>query len=494
MPDALFHLHVAWISRSDGRSAVAAAAYRAAERLMNEAQAGFSDFRHKAQRTLHAEIVLPPGSPSWAENRAALWNRLEQVEKRKDARLAVEIEFAIPYGVPRTQWEPLARRMAHHYAAQGYAVDFALHTSDDGGNPHVHMMIPMRRMTEDGFAAQKAVELAQRAFVYGARKAWEQIGNQWLASANSGTRLDRRSYKERGIDRPRERHRGADQAERAAKRAQRPQREAEMRQPTREEQRDYPYLVARGEWPPAVERPLFMFSPEERAELKQYIAAARERDGVAADQTGRDRTEEPQAARERTFAEFFDVREPEPEKPLQKPLQEARAERDELDDLRREFFAEPERGAPAGREEVPDRAPDDRAEHSLRESADLAKADTYRHYARMHQQMERIFDDPELAKARLSDEVERLGLRRALQMLEQETYRLGKMRGGVISDKGRDERADAKDARTEFRESVTAYRAALERTGRDADALERYLADRDALNRPNRERDDERER
>ena len=40
--------------------------------------------------------MLPEGAPERLNDRATLWNEVEAGEKRKDAQLAREIEFAIP--------------------------------------------------------------------------------------------------------------------------------------------------------------------------------------------------------------------------------------------------------------------------------------------------------------------------------------------------------------------------------------------------------------
>ena len=45
---------------------------------------------------VHSEILLPDGAPARWLDRATLWNEVEAGEKRKDAQLAREIEFALP--------------------------------------------------------------------------------------------------------------------------------------------------------------------------------------------------------------------------------------------------------------------------------------------------------------------------------------------------------------------------------------------------------------
>jgi hypothetical protein len=69
----VYHLSVKPISRSAGRSATAAAAYRAGVEIADLRTGETHDYTRKRD-IVHSEIIVPPGSPSWAEDRAALWN------------------------------------------------------------------------------------------------------------------------------------------------------------------------------------------------------------------------------------------------------------------------------------------------------------------------------------------------------------------------------------------------------------------------------------
>jgi len=87
---AIFHFSVKIISRSTGRSAVAAAAYRSASQLHDERLDRDHDFSNKAG-VVHSEVMLPGGAPERLTDRAVLWNAVEAVEKRRDAQLAREV-------------------------------------------------------------------------------------------------------------------------------------------------------------------------------------------------------------------------------------------------------------------------------------------------------------------------------------------------------------------------------------------------------------------
>ena len=65
---ALFHFHVTQIKRSAGQSAVAAAAYRAGEKLHSEYYGEDSDYTRKGG-VICSEILLPPNAPPSFSNR-----------------------------------------------------------------------------------------------------------------------------------------------------------------------------------------------------------------------------------------------------------------------------------------------------------------------------------------------------------------------------------------------------------------------------------------
>ena len=94
------HFPVSIIKRSEGRSAVAAAAYRSGTKLTNEWDGLTHDYTRKGD-IVHAEIMLPAHAPPKFADRSTLWNSVEQIEKARDSQLAREIEAA--KGEPMTE-------------------------------------------------------------------------------------------------------------------------------------------------------------------------------------------------------------------------------------------------------------------------------------------------------------------------------------------------------------------------------------------------------
>ena len=109
---AIFHFSAKVIGRSSGRSSVAAAAYRAGERLHDERIDRDHDFSSKAG-VVHSEVLLPEGASPELADRAKLWNAVEKAEKRKDAQLAREVEFALTRELSQEDAIDLARDVAH---------------------------------------------------------------------------------------------------------------------------------------------------------------------------------------------------------------------------------------------------------------------------------------------------------------------------------------------------------------------------------------------
>src|SRR3546814_16684467 len=84
---ASFHLAVKAIGRYAGRSATAAAAYRAGVEITDERTGLVHDYTRK-QGVEHSELMLPTDAQEWAADRERLWNAAELAETRKNATVA----------------------------------------------------------------------------------------------------------------------------------------------------------------------------------------------------------------------------------------------------------------------------------------------------------------------------------------------------------------------------------------------------------------------
>ena len=151
---ALFHMNVTQIKRSKGQSAIAAAAYRAGEKLHSEYYGETSDYTNK-HGVICSEILLPDHAPREYADRQTLWNAVEKAERGKKAQLAYSFDIALQNEFSMEENIALARRfLLEHFVSRGMVVDFAIHVPDvePGGisNPHFHVMAPIRPIEENG--------------------------------------------------------------------------------------------------------------------------------------------------------------------------------------------------------------------------------------------------------------------------------------------------------------------------------------------------------
>ncbi len=202
---AIFHLTAKIISRGKGQSAIAAAAYRSGERLRDEQADEQKFYQARAERIEFTAIMAPKDAPAWAQDRNALWNHVERAEKRKDAQLAREIEIALPHELTPQQREWLVKDFAREaFVRKGYAVDIAIHAPDktsDERNHHAHIMVTMRTLDADGFAAKKDPSMNRREQLGEWREQWAHLANRHLERHGHAARIDHRSLKQQGIER-----------------------------------------------------------------------------------------------------------------------------------------------------------------------------------------------------------------------------------------------------------------------------------------------------
>lgn len=214
------------VGRSGGRSATAAAAYRACCVIACEREGKTHDYSRKRELEI-AEIVLPAGAAAWAKERVRLWNAAEQREQNKDkrakskdkanAQVAREFFFSFPAELSVAGRLTVARTIARHLAnTHGIAADFAIHAPGKEGderNYHCHMLTTTRRLTAKGLGekAREWDDLKQgpklakelRAFIAATLNA------ELKAEGKDGeARVEHRSFKDRGSSQKPQIHHG----------------------------------------------------------------------------------------------------------------------------------------------------------------------------------------------------------------------------------------------------------------------------------------------
>ncbi|MEM6359639.1 MAG: MobA/MobL family protein [Bacteroidota bacterium] len=224
------NIHINAISRSKGRSAVgasayrsgkavtarsvvAAAAYRAGERLKDEQAEKTFDYTRK-HHVEASSMLAPAHAKDWARDRETYWNAVEGFEKRKDALLAKEAVLVLPRNLSQEQRKQVVEGWANENLVEkrGLVVDYAIHApdaSDGDKNYHAHVLYYPRPIAENGeFDSYKLTGYKTANTVDGTKTLkqfrfsyQDHLNKASAENDNNQIVWDLRSYRERGINR-----------------------------------------------------------------------------------------------------------------------------------------------------------------------------------------------------------------------------------------------------------------------------------------------------
>ena len=229
-----YHCSVKSVGRSNGRSVVEAAAYRAGERLVDDRTGEIHDYRARGG-VEDSFIITRADAPDWAmqaarEARQRLWNEAERAEPRPNGRLATELELGLPHELtPEQRKELVSAFVLKIVEKYGIAADVAIHAPGEEGdhrNHHAHVLFTHRELGPDGFGdiantrtetrMRKGQEVQEQvagiaatpADIRALRQEWEQHVNLHYERAGLDIRVDHRSHKDRGIPQEPTKHLG----------------------------------------------------------------------------------------------------------------------------------------------------------------------------------------------------------------------------------------------------------------------------------------------
>ena len=192
---AIYHLRATMISRSHGRSATAASAYRVAERIEDRRTGLVFDYAARGGVD-HTEILAPDHAPDWVRDRSELWNRVEESETRKNSQVAREVRVALPDELTHAQRVELVREFVRsQFVDRGMVADIALHApgrEGDERNHHAHILLTTREVGEDGFTTKNR-DWNKVEVLEGWREAWARDSNAALERAGLEDRVDHRT-------------------------------------------------------------------------------------------------------------------------------------------------------------------------------------------------------------------------------------------------------------------------------------------------------------
>ncbi len=218
---ATYYCQMQTIGRASGRSAIAAAAYRASEKIKDFINNKVADFRRK-QGTLYSNIVLPKHLQSVQITRQKLWNLVELAEKRKNSVVAREFVVGLPHETDVEGMKKITQEFAEKLANDnGWVVDYSIHKPNRKGderNYHAHIMVTTRtaeldvnnelfftkktRAWDNKYTGSKKLEAV--------RKDWENIVNRELERINSNERVSCETLEKQGIDREPQKKQGVE--------------------------------------------------------------------------------------------------------------------------------------------------------------------------------------------------------------------------------------------------------------------------------------------
>jgi hypothetical protein len=194
---AIYHFSVQMISRGKGKSAIASAAYRSGEKLYDERSEQSKYYKRDVQPENH--ILAPSHAPSWVQNREFLWNEVERSETRKNSQLAREINIALPRELSNEQQTELIKGyVQEQFVDKGMIADIAIHR-DDKENPHAHVMLTTREISENGFTTKNR-DWNKKELLEQWREQWSEHTNKTLEKENIQERITHQSHEDRGLE------------------------------------------------------------------------------------------------------------------------------------------------------------------------------------------------------------------------------------------------------------------------------------------------------
>ena len=176
-----YRLSAKVISRSQGRTATAAAAYRSGSEITDDRTGEIHDYTRKGGIEWTG-ISAPQNAPAWAQDRAKLWNAVEKAEQRKDSQVAREIQLSLPHELNFEQRNALVCAFADELIGRGMVADIAMHRPDchgDQRNFHAHILLTTREIGPKGFGAKNR-DWNKKETLEELRTSWAQLQNAHL--------------------------------------------------------------------------------------------------------------------------------------------------------------------------------------------------------------------------------------------------------------------------------------------------------------------------
>ena len=215
------------ISRGKGQSCMASCAYYSGEKKYSEYECCWKYPHSSSSRVKWVEVMLPSNAPRAYADPQTLWNAVDAAETSVNAQTARSMLFALPRELTDEQNLALVRDFCQkEFVDKGMVCNFFYHDKGDG-NPHVHIMLTLRAMDENGKWLPKSknvyaldengnrirapngswkrvkvntVDWNERRYGEIWRQDWAAAQNAVLEAAGRMERVDMRSLERQGVE------------------------------------------------------------------------------------------------------------------------------------------------------------------------------------------------------------------------------------------------------------------------------------------------------
>ena len=215
------------ISRGKGQSCMASCAYYSGEKKYSEYECCWKYPHSSSSRVKWVEVMLPSNAPRAYADPQTLWNAVDAAETSVNAQTARSMLFALPRELTDEQNLALVRDFCQkEFVDKGMVCIFFYHDKGDG-NLHVHIMLTLRAMDENGKWLPKSknvyaldengnrirtpngswkrvkvntVDWNERRYGEIWRQDWATAQNAALEAAGRAERVDMRSLERQGVE------------------------------------------------------------------------------------------------------------------------------------------------------------------------------------------------------------------------------------------------------------------------------------------------------
>lgn len=155
----------------------------------------------------YSKIFLPEKAPEEFKDLQTLCDRINKMEKRRDAQTAREIIAALPNELPLCEQVHIVDRFLNkNFINKGFCAVAAIHKGENEldpsrNNPHVHILIPFRTVDEYGFSKKKVRSYNNRKYLEIWREQWAREQNRSYERYHIDAHVSHESFRDQGIPR-----------------------------------------------------------------------------------------------------------------------------------------------------------------------------------------------------------------------------------------------------------------------------------------------------